>query len=116
MIIKTVASAETSKLLKEDGFRQTTMFSWVSIYKEKPFELLMGYNIDEHEWYCAPTTDELLLALPEIGIVIVKYKNVRGVRYSVGYTATIDNHHIHHESLPEALAQMWLWLKKEELI
>lgn len=120
-------SLEISKLLKEAGVRQDTEFKWSEKLFHRPNEL----NIVLHKsdarpsesvlLFAAFTTDELLEELPyRIGgdnfiLDLVIHKNSEG--FTVGYRGFPDkkNTWFKHESLPEALAQMYLWLKKEGL-
>jgi len=131
-MIRTV-SLETAKLLKENGFRQDSYHFYYPILEhevrmvKEPYEravsfptgktlrweLAMGYEED----YCgndvdkiaAPTTDEFLEELPA-GTSIRK-------QFSLGFE--VWNPYIKsgrlfiNESLPEALAQCWIYLKKE---
>ena len=119
-MIQTV-SLETAKLLKEAGFRQDTeMFwypnpngtTWDYILVTKDFKRVSGGLI----YTAAPTTDELLEELPsrlnEHSGVLLIFKETDA--YEVCYGGH-DNRFI-NVSLPEALAQCWLWLRKEKLI
>lgn len=85
------------------------------------------------KFYSAPTTDELLAELPvsigdknwfQITRSFNGYKEVvQSVAYvywlpenTIGQIFLKDVHKITNDSLPEALAQMWLYLKKEGLL
>ena len=117
-MIKTV-SLQTAKLLKEEGFPQeTALFYRVDEFgnvfernaNEDPLKMqkVLGTNI----YYAKHTTDELLEELPDDIITIYK------VNY--GYQVSCDVHQIekkiYDKCLPEALAQMWLYLKKSNLL
>ncbi len=120
-MIKTV-SLETAKALKDAGFRQDNMAYYypgeLSCFKG-PVSMEWGIEsgLNSHFKYAAPTTDELLEELPEIvkdqRLNISKERNLYFVSYEYE-----DNllQCFHRKSLPEALAQMWLHLKKESLI
>ena len=129
-MIQTV-SLETAKLLKEEGFPQeTALFYRVDEFgnvfernaNEDPLKMqkVLGTNI----YYAKPTTDELLEELPRE----IRHKEAReiqplriyfgrkdlSVEYHLAFTLAL--HICQHKELPEALAQMWLWLKKENLL
>lgn len=115
-----IVSLETAKLLKESGFRQDTLFSWSRTHVENPYILGVGVlqpweTLDKEHCISSPNTDELLEELP-IGITIEKYSSKGEIRFCVREVETRVNHSSHNESLPEALASMWLWLKSEGLL
>jgi len=127
-MIKTV-SLKTAKLLKEAGFPQeTALFYRVDEFgnvfernaNEDPLKMqkVLGTNI----YYAKPTIDELLEELPESLIqdgylAMMKIIRTPSKEYFVTYQSSReDRGTVENESLPEALAQMWLWLKKEKLI
>lgn len=129
-MIKTV-SLETAKLLKEAGFKQDTYWYHYEHkrlkeedYKECKCE---GLNHDdvyypEESWnkIAAPSTDELLEELPWHTQI---YKGTDG---NLGqYICHLDARSVigqketkwfYHKDLCEALAQMYLFLKKEGLL
>lgn len=130
--MKTV-SLETAKLLKESGFNKETEYRWVNFKSKKT---IMEAKIDiwkvvSEDWdadrlfYAAPIADELLEELPcelknkDAVLVIQKLLNSH---YSVcyeepqPYEPSIFHHGISRNSLPEAIAEMWLFLKKEGLL
>lgn len=132
-MIKTV-SLETAKLLKENGFRQDTHF-WHSERKYKrPDEenkvisssyIGHGVHAKSRNIYAAPCTDELLEELPcdidGLGLIICKIDSGNDGIYYVSYENCITHAYLttttfKNEYLPESLASMWLWLKKEGLI
>lgn len=113
-MIKTV-SLETAKKLKEAGFRKDTYFFW---------------NLDlELNWYIqpvqglfkSPTTDELLEELHTAHITLgnLMFKKVirkKVIKYQCQYGNQDQSPFFENESLHEALASMWLWLKAEGLL
>jgi len=125
MAVKTV-SLETAKLLKEAGFRQEGGWYWTQHKVDtKNCILNLGkFNPDGcfHNFY-APTTDELLEELPyrinyqsHWGYLSIDKTNTP--EYIVGYRGEGHKTLWAKEigTLPEALARMWLWLKKEGLL
>lgn len=124
-----ITSLETSKLLKGAAFRQDTYWQWSCNIKCENNVLNAGRFIHENFInIAAPTTDELLEELPirikffdgDIGASLSITLHDDGIKYFVYYAKNISHVAICHselsESLPEALAQMWLWLKKEGLL
>jgi hypothetical protein len=139
-MIKTV-SLETAKALKEAGFNKNTAFYWKPVRgasRTLPLPIfrweLENYTNCDAEDYAAPTTDELLEALPKVRSL--KTDNVEGDGGCLDYNLQIkfrrEGDYIYvgyvsgsgirsggeqeNKSLVEALAQMWLWLRKEGLI
>ena len=121
-------SLQTAKMLKESGFRQDSPFNWVEYSSEfMPKVCFAEYGIDNirHIKICsAPTTDELLEEIPyalryddaDYWFQIQKLKHESyDVRYSDWQHMKVKKM-FQDESLPEALAQMWLYLKKENLL
>lgn len=139
-MIKTV-SLETAKLLKDNGFSQEKSEKhWVDLnfsgargtlkpyamsflHGDKPWDKESLYS--KHYLASAPSTDELLEELPDM----VNFKNFNGMLiiqkrlkyFDVYYRRFSGNGYFPknirgYESLPEALAQMWLYLKKEGFI
>lgn len=115
MAINTV-SLQTAKALKTAGFNQNSDFAYSCNHFDEAMAINKGdaysvhYKPSYRRDFAAPTTDELLEELIA-GIQITKhaklYRVVKGGRSSYGFT---------NESLPEALAEMWMWLKKEGLL
>lgn len=83
----------------------------------------------QKEYFSAPTTDELLEELPEIitlkvkgfGSSVLETKCVLVMgkvigKWKISYRNQIAHVREENESLPESLAQMWLHLKKENLL
>lgn len=123
-------SLETAKQLKEAGFSQDSPFNWVeysSEYMPKVFFSEYGLDTVRYIKICsAPTTDELLEELPITIPYFDKQGNLGMCKHEKGYSVyyEVENDYekssifnvFVNESLPEALAQMWLWLKKEGLL
>lgn len=135
-MISTV-SLETARALKEAGFPQKTLFLWASwstgtcdmdnVVEFREFlewRKKREHGVKDQVWdaYAAPTTDELLAVLPSqllnhtlhIGKYDTEYE-VWYEKYGIRIDQKIIMNH-YRESLPEALAQMYLWLKKEGLL
>lgn len=119
----TTTSLETSKLLKENGFRQDSDYSWAessSVMSDRLVHKNALASCRVKDWYSAPTTDELLEWLPAniktYSLQIIKTPNGFHVSYT-DFDYSLDMlYEGLNGSLPEALAQMWLGLKKEELL
>lgn len=134
-MIKTT-SLETSKLLKDNGFPQDKPEKhWVDInfsgargplkpyampflHGDKPWDKESLYS--KHYLAAAPTTDELLEELPyyvinkngETGALVMgKPSNIFNVQYRPKGSPVFKD-----QSLPEALSQCWLYLKREGLL
>lgn len=127
-MIKTT-TIETSKLLKEAGFRQDTEYQYKRSRNAESMEYFLD-NVKLDKKYSdkfnmdilpSPTTDELLEELPCEGgkyqdwLNISKLDGGRGFSCVYGYPEYSSEEFV-NKSLPEALAAMWLWLKKEGLI
>lgn len=132
-MIKTV-SLETSKALKEAGFRQDTSYFWYTgyeprgpIYFKTDLHLMNIKYIHHSNGFASPTSDEILEELPSsiiwnstepYGLRIEKdsdkYVTVWYYRENHCGESSLDK--FGSESLPEALAQMYLWLSKEGLL
>ncbi len=139
---KYVTSLELSKKLFEVGFKKETGYYWVE-HKEidKPAYsncIVLGstkdlINYPREFWniYTAPLTDELLEELPSCinqNKIVYKLEIYKFIYdFNVGYFEkfSLDNwkkgkvkifHHLLNNSLPNALAHMWLYLKKEGVI
>lgn len=135
-MIKTVG-LETAKALKEIGFNKDTYF-WHIVPCQSHGMIPWGVIEDKvraEEWnpeytYAAPTTDELLEELPysiirdgesyflEVHkydsyyrVFYRKYEQIHAGEYRFRNLAEPTNN-----SLPEALAAMWLWLNKQDLL
>lgn len=128
-MIKTV-SLETALALAEAGFLEDGIhFFWGR--RKNPFgghykhDLFSSTEPGLIECVAAPTSDEILEELPYriaalkpqqyiLELVIHKHSG----DFTVGYRGEpfTRNKWITSESLPEALASMWLWLHKEKLV
>jgi hypothetical protein len=114
---KHTTSLDISRQLKEAGWKKETEFWWyVSSLGGKP-NLVPKSNLSVNKklvkLYSAPLATEILEELP-MGLHIIK-----GISYIDGkfQVFTIDEEQSEpDESLPNALAKMWLYLKKEGLL
>jgi len=124
---------ETSKLLKEAGFKQENASYFFIDGTPAHISEISCYNdliIDGYDVQARFTTDELLAELPRVvmfdgeehWLSIRRINKFRVFYYyyqhdDICYLRMLEGlSHIEHESLPEALARMWLWLKKEGLL
>ena len=116
---------ELAKELKENGFPQNSIYyelfqkslkvtendDWFKEYKNQKCNKLIKVHI--------PSSDEILKELPNItkdGILkIYQMISCFEVRYSP-YSSNCDSKMIKDKKLPNALAKMWLCLKKEGYI
>lgn len=125
-MIRTV-NLETAKKLKDAGFKQDTQYYW----KINPFNdewYITSLRMDKRfAAFSAPTTDELLEELPACVVKEIASKHdvncwlqidkIGDSEYYVGYVHSQNVlYDLFNESLPEALSQMWLFLKKEGLL
>lgn len=134
MSIKTT-TLETSKMLKEAGFRQDTYFRW-----SKPFDVNVNFTGDELEveafnWLeyhdmqksiicSAPTTDELLEELPIGGEWTGHYRHFAMWPHSknnwqCAYVLPEGSGYFGWQediNPVEVGAKMWRWLNKEGLL
>lgn len=119
-MIKTV-SLETAKLLKGNGWIGKSGLLWRYDTEIENGEFILNDDTSgDEEWYDAPTTDELLEELPWHTQI---YKGTDG---NLGqYICHLDARSVigqketkwfYHKDLCEALAQMWLYLKKKGLL
>lgn len=130
-MIRTV-SLETAKLLKENGFRQDAFFHYYFCPEGVP-----ETQSTEYEWkisavcgvdslddeIAAPTSDELLEELPDfLNCEALMYwkKMWRGEMCYFAEISLInrkkESKTFSGKSMPEAMAQMWLYLKREGLL
>lgn len=129
-MIRTV-SLQTARVLKEAGFGQKAELFW-AIYKTRGRTPVLYHDTvadayDVGETFAAPTSDELL-------------EELRKVKYdSMGFPAlqiiwALGKWHVHYRNpptewskngsqevgidneLPESLAKMWIWIKKEGIL
>lgn len=123
MSVKTV-SLETAKLLKESGFPQFTHMCFALENKggqNWEYELMPNHFQAELEFIGAPITDELLNELPTAherlgNLMFKKVIRKKVVKYQCTYGNQDESPSFEDESLPEVLAKMWLYLKKENLL
>lgn len=120
---------ETSIKLKHAGFKQGSSFHWVDLNfeKESPnYHCLYTYEgspILYRSIAAAVMVDDLLEALPW-HTQVYKGKDEDTGEYIVHINAyTLINgkaqngpRWFHHKILPEALAELWLYLKEENLL
>jgi len=138
-----VCSLELAKELKKNGYPQESLFYWadygVVIHPDKDIRVLCeGGRIKNVEWFPAPTATELLNELPS-EVDDTKLIEKSGVPVEWNYPASEPEYypklfidkgesdysvcystpHISNqqdESLPNALAKMYIYLKSEGLI
>lgn len=104
---KLVVSLETAKRLKESGFPQgKSYWEWVKPQGSEQWYLQDDYFPQADEMVSAPTTDELLAELP-ITTVVKQEDN----SYSCFNPTIPVGTYVKKESLPEALAELWLKVK-----
>ncbi len=137
-MIQTV-SLETAKALEDAGFNHETYFmygTWngeMVLESKKTFYRHKGPDNTDQHCISAPTTDEILEDLPayiEIKKNMVTYLRIELIAHDrsfrVQYQRKFDEGSKTSDRIPvnpicerllsEALAQMWLWLKKEGLL
>lgn len=131
MNTKYCVSLELAKQLKESGWAKETEF-WYAIHKKiaEPYysncsHLVYGeselYPASDWNSFNAPLVTELLEELPDIistkdncwGLEIRKIKDNFRVEYYDFRIMEYSQKMIESSSLPDALAEMWIWLKKE---
>lgn len=121
-----VVSLDLAKELKENGFKQESLFVWIDfgdgfVVKEMlPSMPTFGENF---EYYSAPIATELLNELPEV--IVVKNKvhsfwcnKIDGL-YRCGYDENCLEEYGFQEddkSMANAMAKLYLELKKEGLL
>lgn len=133
-IEQNVTSLKLSKQLQEAGWKKETLFWWV---KDRKGNWVVGHGGTKSEWltiqtevYPATLASDILVELP--GVVqlqgmytkdtgylqIRKYKNVTNkARYCVEYTNLSSftlAPSFDEAKLPDALAKMWLYLRRTE--
>jgi len=126
-MIKTV-TLQTAKLLKESGFKQNSHFChYLNKHEDTAINTTadcLFYPVEFWDIFSAPTSDELLEEIP-YGLRCTDcdyWLNIQKSRfdtYDVRYTDAFHNNVKiieQGENLPEAIARMWLCLKKEKLI
>lgn len=125
-----VTTLEISKRLKEKGYPQSSELCWTQ--KNKVIETLAAHRFGEFKC-SAPLATELLEQLPaylekektdekdsELWMLTMAKFNGSGGR--TPYYVTYELHgghlyiHQHSDSLPDALAEMWIYLKENNLL
>jgi hypothetical protein len=127
-MIKTV-SLETAKLLKDAGFEHQCDFWWESIKGMTETKWMLCFKGDHQPYLSnlielikAPTADELLEELPTDQYEIYIGNDCK--QYHIGFNRAYGHHseqqcrdsYFADSSLVEAVAKLWLWLKKENLL
>jgi len=125
-----VVSLEMAKKLKEAGWKKNTEFLWkrhslsgnFTDPREYEYKImhLEGFSISKNDnIYPAPLATEILEELLCYTKIIIESKGDFGILYQVSYATGPNIEQIHYETesiLSDALAKMWLFLKKEGLI
>lgn len=142
-MINTV-SLETAKLLKEKEFRQDTELFFCEGNTYTEYEVICGtfgiinketldktlvacyevHPLRTLQYYASPCTDELIAELPpwiikcsvQDDLSICSCRDGWSIIYGISCGDRETCHEEVNESLPESLAQMWLYLKSEGLI
>ena len=125
-----IVSLELAKTLKEKGFPQKgNYFNWVNADGEyKVYSALYEFQLADYKSSiglecAAPTADEILDLLPEY--VLDDKRDMAGLKcgkwnkkYWTEYHCTFNSlvKRIESESLADALAEMWLYLKEPKNI
>lgn len=125
---------ELAKELKENGFPQETYFYWDNrwyyppvasdpIIIDEEMTLYLSKNAEHvSDPYSAPTSDELLKELPRFINTIGCLTITEGIEdnWAISYLSNGEYTHnsiqILNKKLANALAKMWLYLKKEGYI
>lgn len=130
-----VTSLEMSKKLVENGWTKETEFLWV-VHKEvaepdyancihlspADSEIRDYYPVESWEYFKAPLATEILEELPEhlekveflsISKITIGLEQVFRVTYEENEFISLDKT---SDSLPNALAEMWIYLKQKGLI
>ena len=128
------ADLEIAKELKEKGFPQECMFRYCC-FDQSEKNLVIKY-INESNFGLqyitdAPTSDELLKELPKVISDLnfdyyyhlkIEKSPIHDEFYFISYGITNQEHawmeqyHANDKKLSNALAKMWLYLKKENLL
>jgi hypothetical protein len=119
---------ELSRELREAGYPQESYFYWEKwITEEEGYSLLHYISItewnedDKNRMFASPTADEILERLPLFikdnghgrGRLVVE-KGING--WTVGYINDWGRMNKNDKSLADAVAKMWLYLKKNNLL
>jgi len=121
-----VTSLELSKELRKVGFPQKSQWIWDEHYEEPTVfhsnEVLM-YQRHMKSVYAAPLATELLEVLPNKVWIKKRQYDVRIHILSLGDYLIVCHHNdfknyteAYDKTLPDALAKMYIYLKKEKLI
>ncbi len=113
MTDKHVVSLEIAKQLKDAGWQKETEFWWDLF---TPPELTQSKSSNKEYQISAPLATEILEELPR-EVSIKQYPENDSVRYQVGHNAdkmTLQTYR-YNNNLCDALAEMWLYLRKEKL-
>lgn len=107
---------ELAKQLKEAGYPQRPVKYYWS--EDKPTgEALLRNFLKHSDWeiyYASPTADEILEQLPQTAW---ETYNLLGGRYVIWYRDAQKNRvEFIEDTLSDAAAKMWLYLKKEGLL
>ena len=117
---KHCVSLEISRDLKEAGWKKEAEFWWwrpnkttnhweINMFKKVSF-------IDDNTCICAPLATEILEELPDMSFDTGRRNNLWVVFFQNNTEGEKVNVVCKDKSLPNALAKMWLFLKKEKLI
>lgn len=114
---------EIAKELKENGFPQASYFlheTTNETFNGENYIKLVEENYEKkggaYFYYSAPTSDEILKELEGFDIIIKSYDMGMDVEYNVTYDNGDDFFTYSNKILSNALAKMWLYLKKEGYI
>ncbi len=123
---------ETSKLLKEAGFPQETEHCYVErtyepglVGNNPDIELIRSETINKHYYHkvsdemiaYSPTADEILDELPHSIELEGEVYNLRISKFIDGYGLSYSwRDDCYNESLAEAAAKMYFYLRKEGII
>jgi hypothetical protein len=121
---KITTSFELSKELKENGFKQDSIcfFCDITHSHEKPKMSLCIKTpfVSERDKISAPTAEELLEELPEKIIYSETFKQYWYLKINIhnqyGFNVSYGNYNTQDKKLCNALAKMWLYLKKNNLL
>lgn len=119
---------EIAKELKENGFPQTSIYNWFWDNCNEDYFVQIKALDEEDTLICsAPNSDEILRELPEevrgFKFRIEKTNNIWEVNYYIWEEApglmeevSLGRELCEDKKLSNALAKMWLYLKKEGYI
>lgn len=115
---------DIAKELKENGFPQQSLFYWWKVQGFKQYSLWFLREIPTaRKKWSAPTAEELIKELPNkyywnLKIDLSAISNEYFVHYGLTDKdrAWMKSHMTNDEKLCNALAKLWLYLKKENLL